>query len=160
METRIWTQGDTPLIAHEEVSHMPFRWVIGLEGSRFFYEIEKRTVLLGIKCPSCKKVYVPQRQVCGPCFVRMSEFVELGNEGIIDGLTVVNYPFIDPDTGKRRPVPYTYGYIKLDGADNLFSHIIRNPKGGVAKVGDRVRAIFTERKHGMIDDIAYFEPVL
>ena len=87
----------------------------------------------------------------------MDEIVELGREGEIEAVTLVNYPFVDPDTGERRPVPYIYGYIRLDGADNLFSHIIKAKPGVKIKVGDRVRAVFADIKKGRIQDIAYFE---
>jgi hypothetical protein len=75
-------------------------------------------------------------------------------------LTLVNYPFIDPDTGERRPIPYFYGYIKLDGADNLFSHVVRSRNGSVIRVGDRVRAVFSSSKCGRIQDISHFEPIV
>jgi uncharacterized OB-fold protein len=87
----------------------------------------------------------------------MHELVKLGNEGSVEAVTLVNYPFIDPDTGERRPIPYIYAYIKLDGADNLFSHIIKNLPGASVKIGDRVRAVFTPEKKGRLQDIAYFE---
>ena len=158
METRYWER-DISLLAMEDVARMPFRWAIGIDGSKFFQEIRDREALVGIKCQSCGRVYVPPRMVCGPCFVKMHEIVELGNEGVVSAVTLVNYPFIDPDTGKRRPVPYVYGYIQLDGADNLFSHIIRSRFGEPIKVGARVKAVFAEEKRGSIGDIEYFEPV-
>jgi uncharacterized OB-fold protein len=150
---------DPNLLAIEEVSHVPFKWAIGLDGSKFFHEIRRRNVLLGIKCPKCEKVYVPPRLVCGPCFKKMEQLVELGSEGVIEAVTIVNYPFVDPDTGTRRPVPYIYGYIKLDGADNLFSHIVKAKDDHPVKVGDRVRAIFAPVKQGRIQDILYFESI-
>jgi len=52
--------------------------------------------------------------VCGPCFRELTELVPLSDTGIITAFSVVNYPFIDPNTGAQRPIPYTYGYIKLD----------------------------------------------
>jgi uncharacterized OB-fold protein len=158
METRA-SERNPSLLAMEEIAHMPYHWAIGLDGSKFFQEIKEREVLLGIRCPKCRKVYVPPRLVCGPCFVKMDELVELGKEGVIQAVTLVNYPFIDPDTGDRRPVPYIYGYIKLDGADNLFSHIVKTPPGVSAQVGDRVRAVFSPEKKGRIQDIAFFEPL-
>jgi uncharacterized OB-fold protein len=82
----------------EEIAHMPYRWAIGLDGSKFFQEIKEREVLLGIRCPKCRKVYVPPRLLCGPCFVKMDELVELGKEGVVEAVTLVNYPFIGPDT--------------------------------------------------------------
>ena len=158
METRS-SERDLSLLAMEEVAHMPYRWALGFDGSKFFNEIKDREVLLGIRCPKCKKVYVPPRRVCGPCFVKMDELVELGIEGIVEAVTLVNFPFIDPDTGERRPVPYFYGYIKLDRADNLFSHIIKTRPGISVKIGDRVKAIFAKEKKGRIQDISHFEPV-
>jgi len=150
---------DPNILAIEDVAHQPFRWSIGLDGSKFFQEIAEREVLVGIRCPKCKRVYVPPRQVCGPCFTKMDELVDLGKEGVIEAITVVNYPFIDPDTGEMRPVPYFYGYIKLDGADNLFSHIVQMKPGQSISIGDRVRAVFAPIKQGRIQDIAYFESV-
>ena len=89
----------------------------------------------------------------------MDELVELGTEGVVKAVTLVDYPFIDPDIGTRRPVPYIYGYIPLDGADNLFSHIIQTKPGRSVKVGERVRAVFATVKKGMIQDITHFEPI-
>jgi len=73
----------------------------------------------------------------------------------------VNYPFIDPNTGKQRPIPYTYGYIRLDGADNIFSHIINEMDLNKIKVGMKVRAVFKDREDmkGNTEDIKYFEIV-
>lgn len=159
METKVWER-DPSLLAIEEISHMPYQWTIGLDGSKFFKEIKEREVILGIKCPKCHKVYVPPRLICGPCFTKMDELVELGKEGVLQAVTRVNYQFIDPETGKQRPIPYIYGYIQLDGADNLFSHVIRCPSGTFVKVGDRVRAVFSNFKQGRIQDISYFEPII
>jgi uncharacterized OB-fold protein len=80
---------------------------------------------------------------------------------VITAFSVVNYPFIDPNTGLQRPIPYTYGYIKLDGADNIFSHIINETDLNKIKVGMKVKAIFKERSEmeGNIKDIKHFEIV-
>jgi uncharacterized protein len=77
---------------------------------------------------------------------------------VITAFSVVNYPFIDPNTGAQRPIPYTYGYIKLDGADNIFSHIINEMDLNKIKVGMKVRAVFREKAEmkGNIEDIKYF----
>jgi hypothetical protein len=89
----------------------------------------------------------------------MGELIELGTTGVVQALTLVNYPFIDPDIGEKRPVPYVYGYIQLDGADNLFSHIIQSQPGVPVRAGDRVKAVFAKVKIGRIQDILYFEPI-
>jgi uncharacterized OB-fold protein len=114
---------------------------------------------VGIRCPQCGKVYVPPRRLCGPCFEELFELVTLSDTGIITAFSVVNYPFIDPDTGEQRSIPYTYGYIRIDGSDNIFSHIINETDVNRIRVGMRVRAVFKEREamQGNIQDIRYFD---
>ncbi len=138
---------------------MPYEWSIGLYGSRFFHEIIQNRRFIGIKCEGCGKIYVPPRRVCGPCFRELHELVPLSDTGVITAFSVVNYPFIDPNTGVQRPIPYTYGYIQLDGADNIFSHIINETDLSRIKVGMKVRAVFKERAEmkGNIEDIKYFD---
>jgi len=138
---------------------MPYEWSIGRFGSRFFQEIREHRRFIGIRCPKCGLVRVPPRRLCGPCFIELDELVELSDTGVITAFSVVNYPFIDPATGKNRPVPYTYGYIRLDGADNIFSHLINETDVNRLKVGARVRAVFREPEEmqGNIKDIKYFE---
>jgi uncharacterized OB-fold protein len=138
---------------------MPYEWSVGKYGSKFFQEIMENRRFVGIRCPQCGKVYVPPRRLCGPCFEELFELVTLSDTGIITAFSVVNYPFIDPDTGERRPIPYTYGYIRIDGSDNIFSHIINETDVNRIRVGMRVRAVFKEREamQGNIQDIRYFD---
>lgn len=138
---------------------MPYQWSVGLHGSRFFEEIRQRRRFIGIRCPACGKVYVPPRRVCGPCFQEMDELVPLSDEGTLRAFSIVNYPFLDPDTGRQRPIPYTYGYIQMDGADNIFSHIINETDVEKIEVGMKVRAVFAprERMRGHMSDIRHFD---
>jgi len=138
---------------------MPYEWSIGLYGSRFFQELENRGRFVGIRCDGCGLVYVPPRRVCGPCFKELTELVPLSDTGIITAFSVVNYPFIDPNTGSQRPIPYTYGYIRIDGADSIFSHIINETDVSKIRVGMKVRAVLKDKMHmqGNIQDIKYFE---
>lgn len=135
---------------------MPYEWSIGLYGSRFFQELKEKRRFLGIRCPKCGKVRVPPRRICGPCFQKLDELVELSDTGIIRAFSVVNYPFIDPGKGAQRAVPYTYGYIQIDGADNIFSHIIDEVDAGKIHVGMRVKAVFKEEMEGNLQDIVCF----
>ena len=48
----------------------------------------------------------------------------LGPRRVIGTYTILRFAFIDPETGHQKPVPYGYGFIKLDGADALFQHYI------------------------------------
>jgi uncharacterized protein len=140
-------------------SPMPYEWSIGRYGSRFFEEIRRHQRFIGIRCPACEKVYMPPRRLCGPCFRELDELVPLPNTGTITAFSIVNYPFLDPETGEQRPIPYTYGYIRIEGSDSIFSHIINETDVGKIKVGMKVRGVFKrpEEMQGNIQDIRHFE---
>jgi uncharacterized OB-fold protein len=139
-------------------SPMPYEWSIGRYGSRFFEEIKQHQRFIGIRCPRCGKVYMPPRRLCGPCFHELDELVLLPNAGTIMAFSVVNYPFLDPETGQQRPIPYTYGYIRIDGSDSIFSHIIHETDVNKITVGMRVEAVFRPpgEMQGNIQDIEHF----
>ena len=138
---------------------MPYEWSVGKYGSKFFHEIREHGRFVGIRCPRCGQVRVPPRRICGPCFQELDELVELSDTGTIVAFSIVNYPFIDPATGTYKPVPYTYAYVQIDGADNIFSHIINETDADKIKVGMRVKAVFKakEEMQGNIQDIKHFE---
>jgi hypothetical protein len=104
---------------------------------------------------------MPPRRLCGPCFRELDELVVLPVTGTLTAFSIVNYPFLDPETGEQRPIPYTYGYIRIDGSDSIFSHRIHETDVNKIKVGMRVRAVFKNpaEMHGNIKDIEYFEIV-
>jgi len=137
----------------------PFNYSVGMYGSKFFYELKNNRKFLGVRCPKCKKVYVPPRRVCGDCFVEMKDFVEVGPKGTIGTFTILRFAFIDPETGTQKPIPYGYGFIKLDGADTLFQHYIDVHDESKVKIGARVEPVFSEEKKGTIKDILYFRVI-
>jgi len=137
----------------------PFNYAVGMYGAKFLKELKNNRVILGVKCPKCGKVYVPPRKVCGPCFTEMHEFVEVGPGGKIGTFTILRYAFIDPETGKQKPVPYGYGFIQLDGADTLFQHYINIDDESKVKIGARVEPVFSEELKGTVRDIQYFRVV-
>lgn len=137
----------------------PFNYSVGLYGSYFFQELKENRRFMGVCCPKCKKVYIPPRQVCGPCFAKMTQWTPVGPEGVIKYFTILRFAFLDPETGEKRPVPYGYGYIRLDGADTNFQHFINLPVHGTIRIGDRVRPVFTEKLLGNLRDIQYFEKI-
>lgn len=142
-------------------SPIAYEWSIGKYGSRFFQEVKEHRRFIGIRCPQCGKVYVPPRKLCGPCFKELDELIVLSNMGKITAFSIVNYPFVDPATGEKRPIPYTYGYINIDGSSSIFSHIINETDANKLRVGMKVKAVFKEKKEmqGNIQDIKYFEIV-
>jgi uncharacterized OB-fold protein len=147
------------LIIESGEAEQPFDYAVGMHGSKFFMEIRDHRRFLGIKCPGCAKVYVPPRGVCGKCFVEMDEYVEVGPGGEIGTFTILRYAFIDPETGEQKPIPYGYGFIKLDGADTLFQHYINIEDESKVTIGARVEPVFSEKRKGSIRDIEYFKVI-
>lgn len=140
-------------------AEQPFKWSAGRYGSKFLTELRDNKRIVGIRCPQCKKVLVPPRRVCGDCFVAMDEIVELPGEGTVETFTVLSFGFVDPDTGKQRPVPYTWAFIKLDGADNTFIHYLEETNQDKLRIGMRVRPVFEDNRRGHVLDIRHFETI-
>lgn len=155
MATRSRAKGLITLESGE--TGQPFRYSAGLHGSRFLSELKERRRFLGIRCPGCRKVYVPPRRVCGPCWLETREWVEVGPLGRIETFTVLRFAFLDPETGQKKPVPYGYGFIRLDGADTNLQHFLELPAGRELRIGDRVRPVFEESRRGDLRDIRHFE---
>jgi uncharacterized OB-fold protein len=133
-----------------------YSYAAGAHATRFFRELRDHGRLWGVQCPSCQRVYVPPRPVCGICFQPAREWVQVGDEGEIVGCTVVRVPFIDPMTGKQRPVPYGFAIIRLDGASTALYHLLEETDPGKMYVGQRVKAVFRPQRTGSLDDILHF----
>jgi uncharacterized OB-fold protein len=86
----------------------------------------------------------------------MREFVELPLTGVLTSYTQVTFPFIDPFTGGPRPIPYCYGMIRFDGADNTFQFFLEETDIQKIHIGLRLRAVFREKREGNIRDILFF----
>ncbi len=135
----------------------PYNYAVGVYGSRFMTELRDNEKIIGIKCPNCGKRYVVPRRVCGRCFVEMTEIIDCGTVGVVQSYTILRFQFLDPETGEKKPVPYGYGYIKLDGADNSFQHFFEVPEDeSKLQIGARVKAVFNKKKEGTLRDIKHF----
>ncbi len=89
--------------------------------SRFFIELENRR-FLATRCPKCGKVWAPPRPVC-PDHLVITKWLELSGKGRLVSFSVLHYapasaPFLKP--------PYVLAYVRLDGADTLFAHLLQN----------------------------------
>ncbi len=146
-------------ITISSLEQVPFKWSAGKFGSIFLRNIRDAKKFVGIKCDKCENVYVPPREICGKCYRELDNLIQLSTEGELIAYSIVNYKFIDPNTGTPRPVPYTYGYIKLDGADTTLSHFVNEQDPEKLYPGLRVRAVFKEERIGSLDDIECFEVI-
>lgn len=84
----------------------------------------------------------------------LSEWVELGDTGTVEGYSWVKFP----RQQHRELAPFGWALIKLDGADTPFLHKVRVPDESVICVGLRVKPVWVAEPQGDITDIAAFVP--
>ena len=150
-----WAEEVEEMVHHGRIK-VPYTWSVGEVGSRFFVELRDHKKIFGTRCPVCKKVIVPARKICGQCFRQTDDWVEVGDQGIIQTFTVVRY--LSP-VQPLKP-PFGYGIIRLDGADTAMTHLLYGSDPATWAVGMRARAVFKEEREGNILDIAYFQPLV
>jgi hypothetical protein len=137
-------------------AEQPFHYSVGRYGSRFLEEMQKNKRFIGVRCPKCGKVYLPPREVCGPCFAKMEEEVEAGPNATLETYTIIRFPYIDPETGDLRPVPFGYGFFKIDGSDTLFQHYFPIDDESKIRIGLKFRPVWREERTGSVRDIEQF----
>ncbi len=142
-----------PYVAEGRLA-MPYRYFPGPIAARFFLALRDEARILGIRCPQCQMVYVPPEPICGRCFSKLEEWVEVGKEGTLQGYTVTRYSLpIHPG-----PAPVIYGLIRLDRADTALLHFLGQVEADDLKIGMRVEAVFRMERRGNILDIEHFRP--
>jgi len=136
---------------------LPVQYFAGRAGSQFIISLRDERKILGVKCPQCKKVYVPPREYCEKDFTKLDEnWVEVGNQGVVANFTVVHY------NDKHLPLkaPYILALIKLDGADTPIAHIVSDIDPEKVSIGLRVEAVFADKTTNTILDIDHFAPIV
>lgn len=96
--------------------------------------------VVGERCPSCRKVYVPPRGACPTCGVATDEQVEVGPRGTVTTFCVVNIKAKNLDI----EVPYVYAHIALDGADLALHARIGGIPYDQVRMGLRVEPVWAE----------------
>lgn len=134
-----------------------FNYTAGRYFTYFFQQLKESGKIMGVRCPECRKVYLPPRPFCGECRRRMEEWTEVGPEGVLVGYTVIYFSFYDASIGGKRPTPFGAGLIQLDGADTALNHYLTESNLDNLWMGRRVRAVFKEKREGNIRDILHFE---
>ena len=113
--------------------------------------------ILGQRCPTCQKVYVPPRSACPADGTPTTDEVELPDKGTVTTFCIVNVPFL----GQRIKPPYVSAYVLLDGADIAFLHLILDIPAEEVRMGMRVEAVWKPRDEWgtTIENISHFRPV-
>lgn len=126
------------------------------EESAFFRGLAQGRIL-GQRCPSCRKVYVPPRGACPTCGVPTAEEIELSQRGTVTTFCIVNVPFL----GQHITPPYVSAYVLLDGADIALQHIVLEIDAAQVRMGMRVEAVWKPPAEWgtTIENISHFRPV-
>jgi len=122
-----------------------------------FYTSLSEGKLVGQRCPTCQKVYIPPRSACPADGTPTAEEVELPDTGTVTTFCIVNVPFL----GQRITPPYVSAYVLLDGADIAFLHLILDIPADEVRMGMRVKAVWKpEDEWGTtIENISHFAPI-
>jgi uncharacterized protein len=138
----------TPVQLHYQHSVSP-------EESRYLQALD-RGRLVGQRCPSCTKVYIPPRGACPTCGVPTTTEAALPDVGTVTTFCVVNVPFL----GQRIEPPYVAAYILLDGADIAFLHLVLGCDPAEVRMGLRVEAVWRPREqwNSTLANIDHFAP--
>ncbi|GKQ33889.1 Zn-ribbon domain-containing OB-fold protein [Streptomyces sp. A012304] len=98
--------------------------------------------IVGERCPSCRKVYVPPRGACPTCGVATAEQVEVGPRGTVTTFCIVNIK-ASHTANADIEVPYVYAHIALDGADLALHGRIGGIPYDQVRMGLRVEPVWT-----------------
>ncbi len=104
--------------------NLAYDYAASPEESKFFRGLAEGRIL-GQRCPTCHKVYVPPRGACPVDGVPTTDEVELPDRGTVTTFCIVNVPFL----GQKIEPPYVSAYVLLDGADIAFLHLILERRG-------------------------------
>lgn len=134
---------------------LEFTATAGRDMSRFLTSLLDARIV-GRRCPSCLKVYVPPRGPCPTCGVFLGDDVELPHVGTVTTFCTVNVPF----EGQVLKLPYVLAWVLLDGADLAFLHLIQGIEAADVRMGMRVRAVFAPKaeRTPSLEAIRWFEP--
>jgi uncharacterized OB-fold protein len=146
------SQSETELLRKDFESSFTFTRSTGPVVGRFLTELRNRKIV-GIK-GSEGKVLVPPPEYDPVTFEPLSEFVEVGQSGIVKTWCWVAEPR-DKHPLKR---PFAWAMVLLDGADTSMLHVVDAGAESAMSTGMRVKVRWAEETTGYITDIACFEP--
>jgi hypothetical protein len=100
------------------------------------------------------RVYVPPVEYDPVTHAAVSDFVEVGDEGVVTSWSWAAQPL----PGQPLDRPFAWALVKLDGADTALLHALDVASPDDVTTGMRVRAKWAAERQGRITDIACFEP--
>ncbi|GGO68797.1 DNA-binding protein [Nocardioides deserti] len=153
--TQLGDLGDNPVTGVITPVELDYLYAASPEESSFYRAIAEGRII-GQRCPTCGKVYVPPRSACPADGTPTTDEVELSHTGTVTTFCIVNVPFL----GQRITPPYVSAYVLLDGADIAFLHLILDIPAEEVRMGMRVKAVWKPREEWgtTIENISHFSP--
>jgi len=118
----------------------------------------KEKKILGVRCKKCRRVLIPPREVCGRCYTVLNDWVEVKQEGVLEGFTI-GHVKIESGEIKDAGEPYIIGMIRLKNASSGITAIVKGVSPEKLKEGLKVRPVFKETTEGNYSDLSHFEVV-
>ena len=121
-----------------------------------FYRGLNEGRIMGQRCPTCEKVYIPPRSACPADGTPTEEEIELSHTGTVTTFCIVNVPFL----GQKITPPYVSAYVLLDGADIAILHLILGVPADEVRMGMRVKAVWKPKDEWTfsLENIDHFAP--
>ena len=134
-----------------------YKYRVGQALERFLNGLAEKRIL-GARCGNCNSVTVPPRTLCGRCRSEVSDWVEVGPEGVVENYSLARISIVNGDIVDAEEA-YVVGQIRLDGADSLLTAKVVAKDLESVSVGIRVRAVFATEPAGTVRDLDHFEPI-
>jgi uncharacterized OB-fold protein len=144
----------------EGIVRADYDYWVGKYMDRFYDGLEKQRVT-GIRCPSCKKVYIPPRKVCGGCFKTIpleGNWVDLASRGTLVNFTATRYS-VSERRKKKNEKTTIVGLIKVEGADSAIIYPLLDVQEQDVKLGMKLDVVWNKKLTGSPNDIKGFKPV-
>ncbi len=147
-------KGIEPMVYKSGIN-VPYAWWAGETAGKFLIGLRDDKEILGKKCGSCNKVFIPPRKTCPTCFKENKEWVKVSDEGTVQAFTVARRQL----AALPEKAPVCFALIKLEGADTSLLHYLGEVDPDSIEIGMKVKAKFSENRKAEIRDIEYFKPV-
>ncbi len=142
----------------EGIVRADYEYWVGKYMDKFYDGLEKQKIV-GIKCPSCKKVYVPPRKVCGDCAATIpleGQWVELGARGTLLNFTATKYT-VSERRKKKNEKTTIIGLIQVEGSNTSVIYPILEAQEQDMKIGMKLDVVWNKKLQGTPNDIKGFK---
>ena len=139
----------------ETTVSLPYHYVAGDYKAKYLRALKEKRII-GSRCSTTGKVFVPPVVNSPESFSPCEEFVEVADRGVVTTFCIVNIPVI----GRTLELPYCVASVALDGAAISIYALIQECAADGVRMGMRVEAVWKPdgERLGDHEDIQYFRP--